>query len=152
MNSERKTAIVTGAGRGLGRAMAVCLLDKGNCVVAMDCDKEPLDLLAAPYGAPQLATVDQDLPAPEAEERVCATSLSAFGRIDILVNNAGMGQSVVWPDHWVNPLRVWNIELEQWKRFFELNTHVTFGMSKMVVAPMMEQRCGRIINWNESAK
>jgi len=146
MNSERKVAIVTGAGRGLGRAMAVGLLDHGIAVVAVDRDQAPLNELASAYGNAQLLTVAQDLTAPEAEEHVRAASLSAFGRIDILINNAGMGQSVVWPDHWVNPLRIWNIEIDEWKRFFELNTHVTFRMSKMAMRLMMEQRWGRIIN------
>ena len=96
MNSERKVAIVTGAGRGLGRAMAVGLLDHGIAVVAVDRDQAPLNELASAYGNAQLLTVAQDLTAPEAEEHVRAASLSAFGRIDILINNAGMGQSVVW--------------------------------------------------------
>ena len=126
--------------------MAVGLLDHGVSVVAVDRDSEPLDELARSRGGARLVTLAQDLTAPDAEERVRAAALSAFGRIDILINNAGMGQSVVWPDHWRNPLRIWDIELDQWKRFFELNTHVTFRMSKMALRSMMEQRWGRIIN------
>jgi NAD(P)-dependent dehydrogenase (short-subunit alcohol dehydrogenase family) len=72
--------------------------------------------------------------------------LARFGRIDVLVNNAGMGQSVVWPDHWREPLRFWNIEPEQWQRFFNLNTHATFNMSRMAAPHMMRQKWGRIIN------
>lgn len=146
MSTQRKIAIVTGAGRGLGRAMAAGLLDHGVAVVAVDRDREPLDQLAASRRNAALVTVAQDLTAPDADERVCSATLSAFGRIDILVNNAGMGQSVVWPDHWKKPLRIWDIELDQWKRFFELNTHVTFRMSKMAMRTMMAQRWGRIIN------
>lgn len=146
MSTKQKIAIVTGAGRGLGRAMAVGLLDHGVAVVAVDRDREPLDELEKNRPNAALVTVSQDLTAPDAEERVRSAALSAFGRMDILVNNAGMGQSVVWPDHWKHPLRIWNIELDQWKRFFELNTHATFRMSKMAMKPMMAQRWGRIIN------
>jgi NAD(P)-dependent dehydrogenase (short-subunit alcohol dehydrogenase family) len=145
MTTKHDVAIVTGAGRGLGRAMAVGLLDHGFSVIAVDRDSEPLDDLAQSRRDSRLVTLAQDLTAPDADERVRATALSAFGHIDILVNNAGMGQSVIWPDHWKNPLRIWDIELDQWKRFFELNTHATFRMSKMAVRPMMEQRWGRII-------
>lgn len=139
---------MTGGGRGLGRAMVLGLLKHGVAVMAVDRDKEPLAELPTAAGDQEaaLATLAEDLISPGAEERVRTATMSAFGRIDILVNNAGMGQSVVWPDHWVNPLRFWNIELDQWKRFFELNTHVTFRMSKIVVRQMMEQRWGRIIN------
>ncbi len=148
MSSERKVAIVTGGARGLGRAMVLGLLKHGLAAVAVDRDKEPLAELIAAAGDRHvaLATLAEDLTAPGAEERVRTAAMSRFGRIDVLVNNAGMGQSVVWPDHWVHPLRFWNIELDQWKRFFELNTHVTFRISKAVVRQMMEQRWGRIIN------
>jgi NAD(P)-dependent dehydrogenase (short-subunit alcohol dehydrogenase family) len=145
-SDQRRVAIVTGGGRGLGRAMVVGLLQHGIAVVAVDRDQAPLDELSAAFGSTRLATVAQDLTAPDAEGRVRAAAFDTFGRIDILVNNAGMGQSVVWPDHWVKPLRVWNIEFEQWKRFFELNTHVVFRMSNMVIPLMMKQGWGRIVN------
>ena len=146
MNTKQRIAIVTGAGRGLGRAMASGLLDHGVAVVAVDRDSEPLESLARSRPGAALVTLAQDLTEPGAEDEVRAAAMAAFGRIDILVNNAGMGQSVIWPDHWKNPLRIWNIELDQWKRFFELNTHVTFRMSKMALEPMMAQRWGRIVN------
>lgn len=146
MSDKRKVVVVTGGGRGLGRAMVVGLLQHGIDVVAVDRDQEPLAELSAAWGEKGLATVAKDLTEPDAEEHVRAAAFRAFGRIDVLVNNAGMGQSVVWPDHWVNPLRVWNIDVEDWKRFFELNTHVTFRMSKMVIPLLLEQRWGRIVN------
>ncbi len=146
MVDERKVAIVTGGGRGLGRAMVMGLVRHGVFVVAVDRDEEPLEDLTSLWGKTRLATVTMDLTEPDAEQVVHSAAIKAFGRIDILVNNAGIGQSVVWPDHWVNPLRVWNIDLEHWRRFFEANTHVTFRMSKMVIPLMIEQRWGRIIN------
>ncbi len=146
MVDERKVAIVTGGGRGLGRAMVMGLVRHGVFVVAVDRDEEPLEELTSLWGKTRLATVTMDLTEPEAEQVVHSAAIKAFGQIDILVNNAGIGQSVVWPDHWVNPLRVWNIDIEHWRRFFEANTHVAFRMSKMVIPLMIEQRWGRIIN------
>ncbi|MBI2289634.1 MAG: SDR family oxidoreductase [Betaproteobacteria bacterium] len=147
MNTKQKFAIVTGGGRGLGRAMALGLLDHGVAVAAVDRDQAPLEeLSAAAGGNARLITIAEDLTSPGAEERIGKAVLSAFDRIDILVNNAGIGQSVIWPDHWVHPLRFWNIQPEQWRRFFEINTHATFMMCRMAVAHMMQQQWGRIIN------
>ena len=148
MNAHTKVAIVTGGGRGLGRAMVLGLLEHGVTVVAVDRDREPLDELtkSVPNAAGRLLTVAEDLTAASADQRVEQAAIAAFGRIDILVNNAGMGQSVIWPNHWRDPLRFWNIEPDQWRRFFEINTHALFCMSKRVVPHMMHARWGRIIN------
>lgn len=80
MSTKQKIAIVTGAGRGLGRAMAVGLLDHGVAVVAVDRDREPLDALAENRPNAALVTVAQDLTATDADERVRSAALSAFGR------------------------------------------------------------------------
>ncbi len=145
-----KVAIVTGGARGLGLAMVKGLLGNGVTVAAVDRDREPLEQLAAatkedPRAAP-LLTITEDLTTAGAAERVGMRVLARFGRIDVLVNNAGMGQSVVWPDHWREPLRFWNIEPEQLQRFFSLNTHALFNMARMAAPHMMRQRWGRIIN------
>lgn len=143
-----RIAIVTGAGRGLGRAMALGLLRHGLKVVAVDRDRAPLDEMKtlAANDASRLLTIAQDLTAADAAQHIERAVLDAYGRIDILVNNAGMGQSVLWPEHWREPLRFWNIELDQWKQFFEINTHALFMMSRMAAKHMMQARWGRIIN------
>ncbi len=148
MTPSARVAIVTGGGRGLGRAMALGLLAHGVSVLAVDRDQAPLEEIARIAGNPEgrLVTLAQDLTAEHADERVEQAAMAAFGRIDILVNNAGMGQSVIWPDHWREPLRFWHIELDQWKQFFELNTHALFMMSRRVLPHMVNQRWGRIIN------
>jgi NAD(P)-dependent dehydrogenase (short-subunit alcohol dehydrogenase family) len=148
MSTGSRVAIVTGGALGLGRAMVLGLLQHGVSVVAVDRNDAALNelLTAAGTHRAHLAAVHEDLTSSAAEDRVRSAALAAFGRIDILVNNAGMGQSVIWPDHWVKPLRFWNVELDQWTRFFELNTHVTFRMCRMVAPLMMEQKWGRIVN------
>jgi NAD(P)-dependent dehydrogenase (short-subunit alcohol dehydrogenase family) len=148
MITNSRVAIVTGAGRGLGRTMALGLLEHGVTVLAVDRDQAPLEevVRTAANANGRLVTLAQDLTAQNADRRVEQAALDAFGNIDILVNNAGMGQSVIWPEHWREPLRFWNIELDQWKQFFELNTHALFMLSRMAAKHMMAARWGRIIN------
>jgi NAD(P)-dependent dehydrogenase (short-subunit alcohol dehydrogenase family) len=128
--------------------MALGLLSHGLSVVAVDRDREPLEEVktAAASDATRLLTVAQDLSVPDAAHNVERAVMTAHGRIDILINNAGMGQSVLWPNHWREPLRFWNIELDQWKQFFEINTHALFMMSRMAAKHMMQARWGRIVN------
>ena len=148
MTIQNRFAIVTGGGRGLGRTMALGLLEHGVSVLAVDRDQAPLDEITqiASSAKGKLVTLAQDLTAANADRHVEQAAMDAFGKIDILINNAGMGQSVIWPEHWRTPLRFWNIELDQWKQFFELNTHALFMMSRRVVPHMVGARWGRIIN------
>ena len=145
-----RVAVVTGGGRGLGLAMVRGLLGNGIPVAAVDRDREPLDQLAAQTrerrDAAPLLTIVEDLTAAGAAERIGLRVLAQFGRMDILINNAGMGQSVVWPNHWRDPLRFWNIEPEQLQRFYSLNTHALFNMCRMAAPHMMRQKWGRIVN------
>jgi NAD(P)-dependent dehydrogenase (short-subunit alcohol dehydrogenase family) len=132
------------------------LLANGVAVAAVDRDREPLEQLAAdtekdPRAAP-LLTIAEDLTTDGAAERVGMRVLARFGRFDVLINNAGMGQSVIWPNHWRDPLRFWNIEPEQLQRFFNLNTHALFNMCRMAAPLMMRQKWGRIVNVTTSLK
>jgi NAD(P)-dependent dehydrogenase (short-subunit alcohol dehydrogenase family) len=151
MNSTHdKVAIVTGGARGLGLAMVKGLLRNGIAVAAVDRDREPLEQLAAEtltdLQVAPLLTIAEDLTSTGAAERTGMRVLARFGRMDVLVNNAGMGQSVVWPNHWREPLRFWNIEPEQMQRFFNLNTLALFNMCRMAAPHLMRQKWGRIIN------
>ena len=145
MNTKQQIAIVTGAGRGLGRAMAVGLLDHGVAVVAVDRDKEPLDELAQSRSDAPVVTLAQDLTAPGAEERVRDAALSAFGASTILSTMREWDSRLYCPIMAGSAAHL-DIELDQWQRFSSSIRTFTFRMSKMAVRWMMEQRWGRIIN------
>lgn len=151
MNVEAsRVAIVTGGGRGLGRAMVRGLLEHNIAVVAVDRDApslEELSTVARENGhAAALLTITADLTLPGAAEQIGKRVIERFGRMDILVNNVGMGLSVVWKDRWLNPVPFWNIEPDQWRLFFKTNTDTQFLMARMIVPHLIRQGWGRIVN------
>jgi 3-oxoacyl-[acyl-carrier protein] reductase len=84
-----KTCIVTGAGRGIGRAVALAFVAEGAQVVVNDIDLTAADELAADIG-PQAVPSHQPIGTVGAAEALLRTALEAFGKVDVLVNNAGM--------------------------------------------------------------
>jgi len=100
MASPNKTAIVTGAASGIGRAMALGLLGAGIDVAAVDRTAPGLEsLAAAAAGKPgTVQTIHADLAQPDAFDRIVAAVLDRHGHIDILVNNAGIGQASIRAD------------------------------------------------------
>jgi len=87
---EGKTAIVTGAGRGIGKAIAKRLVAAGACVMVNDLDEQMLLESKGDYSDPDRVNhIQGDLTDPSTPQKVVDATLDAFGSIDILVNNAG---------------------------------------------------------------
>src|SRR5215467_13814477 len=86
-----RTAIVTGAGRGIGRAVALKLSQSGGFVVANDVDRDPLSETAALAGksAGRITALPGDITAPGFPDSLARAAVEEFGSIDIVVNNAG---------------------------------------------------------------
>ncbi|MEO9189006.1 MAG: SDR family oxidoreductase [Acetobacteraceae bacterium] len=145
--SERQTAIVTGAGSGIGRAMALGLLAAGVDVAGVDRDSGWLDELDR--AARGLAGRFTPVPADLGESAACAGAVEmaerALGRIDVLVNNAGVGQASVRADQRRNPIRFWEITPEQWARFLSVNATAPLMMARAVAPAMMRAGKGRIV-------
>ncbi len=149
MAMERNVAILTGAASGLGRAMALGLLQAGIDVAAVDQQDGWLRELAGVAAERRLPgalqTIRADLAQAGSFDSVVADALGRFGRIDALVNNAGIGQASVRADQRRNPLRFWEITPEQWSRFVAVNATAPLMMARAVAPHMMERRSGRII-------
>ena len=132
-----KTAVVTGASRGLGKAMLLALVQAG-CDVALNARKqESLQQTAAEIRklGRKVVLAAGDV-ADEAEvKNVVDTVQKAFGRIDILVNNAG-----VWEGSFF-----FRLSKEDWDKVLSVNLTGTFLMAKAVSRVMMKQRSGKII-------
>jgi NAD(P)-dependent dehydrogenase (short-subunit alcohol dehydrogenase family) len=154
MATDRKTAIVTGAASGLGRAMALGLAADGIDVAAVDRNAGALTALAASptglgtassKGPGTILPVPADLAEVSAFESIVQTVLGRFGRIDILVNNAGIGQASVRPDARHNPIRFWEVTPDQWSRFLAVNATAPIMMARAVVPHMLKAGSGRVI-------
>ena len=143
---EGRVAVVTGAGRGLGRAYAQLLASRGARVVVNDLGGsmggkgEDADVAArvatAIVEAGGVAVADSnDVSAPEGGESLIATAIEQFGRVDILVNNAGIIRWAGFPDADVDNLRS------------HLAVHVTgsFNTARAAWPHLVEQGYGRIV-------
>ena len=121
-----RVAIVTGGGRGLGRAMTLGLAKAGASVVATAAreraEVERVAADAAKAGAPErVLPVLADVTREEDCARVVATALERFGRLDILVNNAGRGMKYVSENFMTEPTRFWETAPETWRLVIDTN-------------------------------
>jgi len=133
-----KTAIVTGAARGIGYAIAERLLNSGAAVAIWDIDADGVaaaeETLAA---AGKVSAYVVDLCDLAAIEIVFAKVLKTFGPVNVLINNAGIaGPSV--------PL--WEYEAEEWRRVVDVNLIGSFNVCRTVVPCMREHGKGHIVN------
>lgn len=133
-----KTAIVTGAGRGIGRVIALGLAQAGANVVLCSRTKAEIDAVAAEIsqqGGKALA-VAADLTIHEQLENLVHATAREFGRIDILVNNAARSF-----------LRgLLDLREDGWDKCFNTNVKAVWLLSRLVARKMMEQKSGKIIN------
>jgi NAD(P)-dependent dehydrogenase (short-subunit alcohol dehydrogenase family) len=139
--SAEKVAVVTGAGSGIGKAVAVSLAKAGYAVVLAGRRADRLDAIAAELeknGCRALA-VPTDVTLPESVEALFKKTIDAFGRLDVLFNNAGIGAPGV-------PLE--DLTVEQWRAVVDTNLSGPFYCTQQAMRIMKRQtpRGGRIIN------
>ena len=150
MSDRQRTAIVTGAAGGIGRALVGGLLGAGLRVVAVDRTADGLAALADSARERQqgaaLMTIEADLARDEAAAEIVGAARARFGTIDILVNNAGVGQATIRTDNRQNPIKFWEVTPEQWKLFVAVHNNAPMALSRAVVHDMMRQGWGRIVN------
>jgi 3-oxoacyl-[acyl-carrier protein] reductase len=131
-----RVAVVTGASRGMGRAIATRLAAQGAFVVAAARERNAastVDEIAAAGGKAELASLDVGDAA--AVEAVVAATLARHGRIDILVNNAGIAKDQL----------LLRMKREDWDAVITTNLTAAFALTQAVLKPMIRQKSGRII-------
>ena len=134
-----RTALVTGGGNGIGRAIVGLLAEQGAAVAALDVDAAALadvvDQVRAEGG--RVEAYGCDLVDPEAIEHAVTAAAAALGPVGILVNNAGVMDAM-------RP--VTNTTLAQWERIMAVNVTAPFLLCRVVVPSMLERGSGAIVN------
>ncbi len=147
-----RVAVVSGAGRGIGRAEALAMAAEGASLVVNDlgctpngvgtahgpADEVVREIKAA--GGQAVANYDS-VATPEGAQRIIKTALDSFGRIDILVNNAGL----------VLPRHIIDMSIEDFDSVMKVNLYGTFYCIKFACEAMRQQHYGRIINTSSEA-
>lgn len=138
MRLEEKVAIITGGGRGIGKAVALGFAKEGANIVIAEMDLEPANEVVEEikvFGREAIA-IKTDVSNPEDVEKMVNTALSTFGKIDILVNNAGVSV----------PAMLHKMDQEQWDRVINSHLKGTYNCIRSVVNHLIERKAGKIIN------
>ncbi|MDB4876915.1 MAG: NAD(P)-dependent oxidoreductase [Gemmatimonadetes bacterium] len=135
-----RVAIVTGAFRGLGRATAERLYERGASVAVNVRDAARADEVAKSLGERALA-VPGDLSSEGVADDIARATLERFGRIDILVNNAAVAHST----------RLSELSAAEWRETLEVNLTAPFLLAKAVLPAMKSRGYGRIVNVSSTA-
>ena len=133
-----KVAIVTGAGQGMGKAIALLLASKGIKVIIADINEVVAYKVADEIDG---LGVKVDVTKEEQVENMVKATLEKYGSIDILVNNAGI----------LRPTRINDITKTEWDLVLDVNLNGTFLCTKAVLKTMKKNSYGRIINMSSSA-
>jgi NAD(P)-dependent dehydrogenase (short-subunit alcohol dehydrogenase family) len=140
MSLHRRVAIITGAGRGIGKATALAFLADGYRVALAGRHRETLEGTAAESGAGDRAlVVPTDVADPASVDALFAAVRKDFGRLDVLFNNAGTG---------ARPVPIDQITIDEWRKVVEVNLTGMFLCTRAAFRLMKDQdpRGGRIIN------
>jgi NAD(P)-dependent dehydrogenase (short-subunit alcohol dehydrogenase family) len=141
MSLIQRTAIVTGAGSGIGRATAVALSKEGYSVVLVGRRPDTLEETAAQSGSegPRVLVVPTDITVPESVHALFEKTKQTFGRLDVLFNNAGMGAPAVSLE---------DVTIDDWRRVVDVNLTGMFLCIRAAFRLMKDQlpQGGRIIN------
>jgi len=139
MSLEGKVALVTGAGRGIGRAIAEELAKRGADVVLADRMVENAQSSAqeiATLTGRQTLAIEVDVSSMESAKAMVEQTIERFGKVDILVNNAGITRDNL----------IMRMDEAEWDAVIDINLKGVWNCSKAVIRAMMKQRYGRIVN------
>ena len=145
-----RTILVTGASRGLGRAMALGLLREGAKVIfASTGPSAALDatLRSAQACAPEhhFAAVSGDVSCYDDCVRICEEATALFGPLDVLINNAAIPMAGEGP-------HFWEMDPQDWSRMTKINCDAVFYMCRAATPAMIERGSGKIINISTSER
>ncbi len=137
MDLSDRVAIVTGGGRGIGRAIALKLAESGASVAVNDIDDacHEVEKEIKAMNRNSLAVIADVSSAPDVS-RLIETVITSLGRVDVLVNNAGISRDQL----------LIKMSDEDWDRVLEIDLKSVFLCTRAALRPMLKQRWGRIIS------
>ncbi len=136
---ESRTALVTGAGTGIGRATAVCLSARGDRVFAVARTESDLRSLAV---AAPVEYLVETVGTAHGCARVAHEARTRLGQVDILVNNAGIDS---------DEPPIWDQEPTTWYQMMAVNLHASFELTRRLAGEMIQRRWGRIVMVSSTA-
>ena len=146
---EGKTVLITGAARGMGRAMSIALAAAGAKVVMIDIDEDVLEDSAKKAedsgGQGSVKAITCDVTDSARAKTVAKEVLTVFGSIDVLVNDAVIGPERI-PTFMKEKAKFWELEDDLWKAMLRVNIFGPQLMAKTCAPYMIEKGWGRIVN------
>jgi NAD(P)-dependent dehydrogenase (short-subunit alcohol dehydrogenase family) len=134
---ERKVAVITGAAKGIGKAIALVFAQKGADLVLVDFDKEVDHILKQIEKLDRRAVfVQGDITKPETLQKILNVGLKEYGKIEILINNAGISR--------LDDAE--NLSEKDWDDVIAVNLTAQFRLAQAIGRQMIQQRYGKIIN------
>src|SRR5215470_2618849 len=137
---DGKVVIVTGAARGLGRAMAEGLVRAGASVMFTDVNADAL------AGTGAATTIAGDITVQADCERIVAETVKCFGALHMLVNNAGIGPALLEASPRTTSLKFWEADPDIWRAIIDTNVNGTFLMARSAAPVLVKAGWGRIVN------
>ena len=140
---KNKNALITGAGKGIGKAVAIALAKEGVNVILLARTQEEIDNVAAKARSLRVKAlaITADVADINSVNAAVEKALAEFGTIDILINNAGIGAFGKFLE----------LEPATWERIIQVNLMGTYYVTRAVVPNMIERQTGDIINISSTA-
>lgn len=138
--SAHRVAVVTGAGRGIGRATALALARRGHRVMAVSRTEADLAPLAA---HPNVEVLVESVATVEGCETIIEAARHVLGSVDILISNAGIGS--------YHEAEIWQQSIDVWNESLAINLSATFYLMRFAAPHMIEAGWGRIVTVSSTA-
>tara|TARA_Y100001960_G_scaffold286681_1_gene324182 strand:- start:326 stop:1174 length:849 start_codon:yes stop_codon:yes gene_type:complete len=150
INLVGKTAIVAGGGGGMGRSIALALINKGAKVAIFDIRQNNVDAVVRESvsigGNESCIPLVKDITKKADCISAVQETIDAFNSADILFNAAGLGMSMLKHDYWNDNLKFWDANITQFNALMHVNWNGPFLLAKSIVPHMIDKGWGRIIN------